>query len=86
MADVNGVENGVNGIPNGTSGGPTVQRTKLGSIGPNGYPRLPPINRPQRKMEDPYANNIHLITLISTWISNVNLSYAMVFIVFNEFS
>jgi hypothetical protein len=57
MADVNGVENGVDGIPNGTSGGPTVQRTKLGSIGPNGYPRLPPINRPQRKMEDPYANS-----------------------------
>ena len=57
MASMNGkpTANGVNGVANGTTNG--VQRTKMGSIGPNGYPRLPPINRPQKKAEDPYANS-----------------------------
>ncbi|XP_063405511.1 dynein axonemal heavy chain 12-like isoform X3 [Mytilus trossulus] len=54
-ASTNGASNGVNGLPNGNSNGP--QRTKLGSIGPNGYPRLPPISKPQKRGDDPYANS-----------------------------
>lgn len=51
--------NGMNGVANGVSSGTPngQQRVKLGSIGPNGYPRLPPINKPQKKTEDPYANS-----------------------------
>jgi len=67
MAAVNGHSNGVNGHPNGLAD--TVNgvgnsprngqtRTKLGGIGPDGYPRLPPINKPNAPhREDPYANS-----------------------------
>ena len=69
MAAVNGQANGLNGQPNGVNGiangvnGTTPRtearnRTRLGGIGPDGYPRLPPINKPNHPMrEDPYANS-----------------------------
>ena len=59
---LNGHANGVNGVANGVNGnGPRTEarnRTRLGGIGPDGYPRLPPINKPNQPMrEDPYANS-----------------------------
>ncbi|XP_071083415.1 dynein axonemal heavy chain 12-like isoform X1 [Haliotis cracherodii] len=37
--------------------GPIRQKNKIGGIGPDGYPRLPPIKRPAVSKEDPYANS-----------------------------
>ena len=56
---INGHANGINGLPNGNSPRTEVKnRTKLGGIGPDGYPRLPPINKPNHPLrEDPYANS-----------------------------
>ena len=62
MAALNGHANGVNGtngIMNGNSPRTeSKQRGKLGGIGPDGYPRLPPITKPHVPIrEDPYANS-----------------------------
>ncbi|KAL3853484.1 hypothetical protein ACJMK2_017020 [Sinanodonta woodiana] len=73
MADVKGATNGhvANGVANihATNGmnGQTndnskqngvKQRTKLGGIGPDGYPVLPPIHTPGHlSREDPYAKS-----------------------------
>ncbi|WAR27202.1 DYH12-like protein [Mya arenaria] len=65
MAAVNGHTNGINGHTNGIANGVDTQsprngqtRTKLGGLGPDGYPRLPPINKPAAPhREDPYANS-----------------------------
>ena len=65
MAALNGHTNGLsgqpNGVANGVNGSPrtdAINRTRLGGIGPDGYPRLPPINKPTHPMrEDPYANS-----------------------------
>lgn len=70
MAAVNGHTNGVNGHTDGMNGhingqlngnSPRTEaknRTKLGGIGPDGYPRLPPITKPNvPQREDPYANS-----------------------------
>lgn len=73
MAAVNGHTNGVNGLASGLNGhangingqlngnsprAESRQKSKLAGIRPDGYPRLPPIakpNNPQR--DDPYANS-----------------------------
>lgn len=62
MAAVNGHANGVNGHSNGfdeqITNSPRTEKNKGKGIGPDGYPRLPPISKanvPQR--DDPYANS-----------------------------
>lgn len=63
MAAVNGVNghtndiaNGVNGQYNGNS--PRDGRSKSGAVGPEGYPKLPPITKPNiPQREDPYAKS-----------------------------
>lgn len=55
----NGVANGVNGQYNGNSPRADSQsRGKMGGVGPDGYPKLPPITKPNiPQREDPYANS-----------------------------
>lgn len=48
--------NGQNGMNNNDQNG-FKTRTKLGALGPDGYPRLPPINKPSTQKTDPYANS-----------------------------
>ncbi|XP_052285538.1 dynein axonemal heavy chain 12-like isoform X2 [Dreissena polymorpha] len=65
MAAVNGHTNGVSAHPNGLTNvenGASPRgiqiRTKMGGLGPDGFPRLPPINKPNTPLrEDPYANS-----------------------------
>ena len=68
MATVNGQTNRTNGHAsdprNGVNGhspsprGGSQSRIKLGTVGPDGYPRLPPITKPNLPhREDPYANS-----------------------------
>ncbi|XP_021341821.1 dynein heavy chain 12, axonemal-like isoform X1 [Mizuhopecten yessoensis] len=68
MATLNGLHatrNGVNGTTNGDgnheslngSGVPKRRSKPNSGIGPDGYPRLPPIKKPQVKIDDPYANS-----------------------------
>ncbi|KAL5014779.1 hypothetical protein ScPMuIL_009049 [Solemya velum] len=50
--------NGQNGIMNNNEqNGGVKTRTKLGALGPDGYPRLPPINKPTTQKTDPYVNS-----------------------------
>lgn len=72
MAAVNGHTNGMSGHTNGMNGhsngvngqyeenSPRTEsknRSRLG-VGPDGYPRLPPISKPNApQREDPYANS-----------------------------
>ena len=54
----NGVVNGGSPTQNGTMNGDTPRsRGKKGGVGPEGYPRLPPITKPSQKADDPYANS-----------------------------
>ena len=55
---VNGHANGLNGHLNGDSprSVDTQGRSRNG-VGPDNYPRLPPISRPMKVRDDPYANS-----------------------------
>lgn len=54
----NGVVNGGSPRSNGTMNGDTPRsRGKTGGVGPEGYPRLPPISKPSIRTDDPYANS-----------------------------
>ncbi|XP_069101059.1 dynein axonemal heavy chain 12-like isoform X1 [Argopecten irradians] len=65
MATLNGIHTTRNGTANGTMEheDTNVSRSQkrhgkpLSGIGPDGYPRLPPIKKPQMKIDDPYANS-----------------------------
>lgn len=52
----NGATNGVE-MPTMNGGAGSRQPTKMSGIGPDGYPRLPPIRKPGQKIDDPYANS-----------------------------
>ena len=54
---VNGHINGVNGHVNGGSPRAETQGRPRNGVGPDNYPRLPPINRPVKPRDDPYANS-----------------------------
>ena len=47
----------MNGKVNGEVGTTPRIRNKLGSIGPDGFPVLPPIRKPAKPKEDPYAKS-----------------------------
>jgi len=56
----NGYSNDLNGHSNGVNGetGPSPRpRKQLGTIGPDGFPILPPIRKPAKPKEDPYAKS-----------------------------
>lgn len=61
MSAVNGHTNGMNGHSNGVANSPrngSQNKTKVGGVGPDGYPKLPPITKPNLpNREDPYANS-----------------------------
>ena len=50
-------EGHMNGAMNGETEATPRLRNKLGSIGPDGFPVLPPIKKPAKPKEDPYAKS-----------------------------
>jgi hypothetical protein len=57
----NGHANGENGYLNGGMNGDVRttprQKSKLGTIGADGFPVLPPIRKPVKRKEDPYSKS-----------------------------
>lgn len=51
----NGVLNGGSPRQNGSVNGDTPR--SRGKLGSEGYPRLPPITKPNQRADDPYANS-----------------------------